>query len=207
MVLANEEIAKWCHHHNIPFLSRVHGTPGDTQIRDIHAMIHPESRLQKKDIQNIEPEHIRFFLEGINDPDELYRLSRLLLPKMAKAYYSETVWRHFGLALDFYAHFTSPIRRYPDLQIHRIIKEKIRSQLTPTRIEHYKKILPKVAKACSAGERNADDTERAFDALYACRYMQDKISEKFSGRISGVSEFAIFVELENGIEVTIFLPR
>ena len=63
MVLANEEIAKWCHHQNIPFLSRVHGTPGDTQIRDIHAMIHPESRLQKKDIQNIEPEHIRLFLE------------------------------------------------------------------------------------------------------------------------------------------------
>ena len=126
---------------------------------------------------------------------------------MAKAYYSETVWRHFGLALDFYAHFTSPVRRYPDLQIHRIIKEKIRSHLTVSRIDHYKKILPKVAKACSLGERNADDTERAFDALYACRYMQDKISEKFSGRVSGVSEFALFVELENGIEVTVFLPR
>lgn len=126
---------------------------------------------------------------------------------MAKATYTDTKHRHFGLALEYYAHFTSPIRRYPDLQVHRIIKEKLRGTLTDERIIHYKKILKKVARACSERERAAEDIERAFDSLYACRYMANHVGETYVGRISGIAEFAYFVELDSGIEVTVYLPR
>lgn len=126
---------------------------------------------------------------------------------MAKATYSDTPFRHFGLALEYYSHFTSPIRRYPDLQIHRIIKEKIQGKLSSERISHYKTILKRIARICSEQERSAEDIERAMNSLYACRYMSDKIGKKYSGQISGLAEFAIFVELENGIESTLYLPR
>jgi ribonuclease R len=126
---------------------------------------------------------------------------------MAKATYSDTPFRHFGLALEYYSHFTSPIRRYPDLQIHRIIKEKIRSELTTERIAHYKSILKRVARSCSERERGAEDIERAMNSLYICRYMGDTVGKVYDGQISGLAEFALFVELENGIEATLYLPR
>jgi len=126
---------------------------------------------------------------------------------MSKAHYSHERLYHFGLALDFYSHFTSPIRRYPDLQIHRIIKEYIQKKLNPERKSHYKKILPKIARMCSSRERSAEDIERSFDALYACRYMEQFVSKTFLARISGFSPFALFVELENGIEGTLYLER
>ena len=232
MVLANEEVAKWCHNNTIPFLSRVHGLPGNEQtevIQEIlrknsiapiiagHEAIHVSetqstgsphstslySRWQKV----LEPTHIREFLENIVDSTELYRYSHLLLPKMAKATYSDTPFRHFGLALEYYSHFTSPIRRYPDLQIHRIIKEKIRNTLTPQRITHYKSILKRIARNCSEQERSAEDIERAMNSLYICRYMSNKIGKNYWGQISWLAEFALFIELENGIETTLYLPR
>lgn len=126
---------------------------------------------------------------------------------MAKATYTDTKHRHFGLALEYYAHFTSPIRRYPDLQVHRIIKEKLRGTLTDERIIHYKKILKKVARVCSERERAAEDIERAFDSLYSVRYMANHVGENYVGRVSGIAEFAYFVELDSGIEVTVYLPR
>lgn len=94
---------------------------------------------------------------------------------MAKATYSDTPFRHFGLALEYYAHFTSPIRRYPDLQIHRIIKEKLQGKLSKDRIKHYHSILKKVANISSEKERDAEDIEHTMDDLYACRYMQDTV--------------------------------
>ncbi|MBC7498417.1 RNB domain-containing ribonuclease, partial [Candidatus Gracilibacteria bacterium] len=145
MVLANEEVAKWCKKHELPFLSRVHGLPGNEQTEIINTILAQTPKDQHlirlpmtKGARVLEPTHIREFLENISDPTELYRYSRLLLPKMAKATYSDTPFRHFGLALEYYSHFTSPIRRYPDLQVHRIIKEQIRGILTPVRVAHYK---------------------------------------------------------------------
>ncbi len=213
MVLANEEVAKWCESNGIPFLSRVHGLPGNEQteiIQEILRKNRDQSKsipLFKRQIPVLEPTHIREFLEKIQDPIDLYRFSRLLLPKMAKATYSDTPFRHFGLALEYYAHFTSPIRRYPDLQVHRIIKEKIHGVLTPERITHYKTILKKIARKCSEQERSAEDIERAMNSLYICRYMRDKIGKNYRGQISGLAEFALFIELENGIETTLYLPR
>lgn len=213
MVLANEEVAKWCKNNGLPFLSRVHGLPGNEQTEIIGEILRKNSDqpksvpLFKRQIPVLEPTHIREFLEKIQNPIDLYRFSRLLLPKMAKATYSDTPFRHFGLALEYYAHFTSPIRRYPDLQVHRIIKEKIHGVLTPERITHYKTILKKIARKCSEQERSAEDIERAMNSLYVCRYMSDKIGKTYRGQISGLAEFALFVELENGIETTLYLPR
>ncbi len=221
MVLANEEVAKWCQQHGLPFLSRVHGLPGNEQTEIIQWILHNAtitslteagknwniSFLKQKLTPVLEPTHIREFLESIHDPIELYRYSRLLLPKMAKATYSDTPFRHFGLALEYYSHFTSPIRRYPDLQVHRIIKEKIQWKLSNERITHYKTLLKRIARTCSERERGAEDIERAMNSLYTCRYMSDKIWKTYTGQISGLSEFALFVELENGIETTLYLPR
>jgi ribonuclease R len=205
MVLANEEVAKWCDGHGIPFLSRVHGLPPYNSLEVIKQILStnpipplvrgsPESRRNISNGQNLslhrndrnpknsqkvlEPRHIREFLDTLF-PDEAYKYSRLLLPKMAKATYSDTKHRHFGLALEYYSHFTSPIRRYPDLQVHRIIKEQLRGTLTSERIIHYKKILKKVARSCSERERTAEDIERAFDSLYACRYMANHVGETY----------------------------
>lgn len=234
MVLANEEVAKWCEAGGIPFLSRVHGLPSESALGIIRQIIatgtsplcHSDNgeiystqknlkadasyrqhdRNRKNTSRPIESIDIRRFLDSL-DSESLYRYSRLLLPKMAKALYRDRPDRHFWLALEYYAHFTSPIRRYPDLQLHRIIKEKLRGTLTDARIIHYKKILGKVARICSERERAAEDIERAFDSLYAVRYMAKHIGETLSGRVAGIAEFAYFVELDNGIEVTIYLPR
>jgi ribonuclease R len=221
MVLANEEVAKWCHHHGLPFLSRVHGLPGNEQTEIIQSILRNTAKvpviewgnrgelllIKQKWTPVLEPTHIREFLESIHDPVELYRYSRLLLPKMAKATYSDTPFRHFGLALEYYSHFTSPIRRYPDLQVHRIIKEKIMGKLSNERITHYKTLLKRIARNCSERERSAEDIERAMNSLYICRYMSDKVGKVYNWQISGLSEFALFVELENGIETTLYLPR
>lgn len=216
MVLANEEVAKWCHAKWIPFLSRVHGLPGNEQTEIIQAIIglHKKDNSKNKiifgktkDSKPLEPTDIREFLENIEDQKLQYKYSRLLLPKMAKATYSDAPYRHFGLALEFYSHFTSPIRRYPDLQIHRIIKDYIHNSIDIEKHRHYKSILKRVARNCSEQERSAEDIERAMNSLYICRYMWDKIGNIYSGVISGISDFALFVEIENGIEVTVYLPH
>lgn len=119
MVLANEEVAKWCAKKNLPFLSRIHDLPPDENQVIIREIIgYPKNA-------EITPKSIRDAMDTFITEASIYRHSRLLLPKMAKAFYSDKAHRHFGLALDFYAHFTSPIRRYPDLQVHRIIKEEL----------------------------------------------------------------------------------
>ena len=201
MVLANEEVAKWCAKKNLPFLSRIHDLPPDENQVIIREIIgYPKNA-------EITPKSIRDAMDTFITEASIYRHSRLLLPKMAKAFYSDKAHRHFGLALDFYAHFTSPIRRYPDLQVHRIIKEELQWTLTKERKKHYRDLLKKVAKKCSEGENTATDVERAIDAIVMCQYMSDKVGQMFSGIVSGLTEWAIFVELDNGIEVTCYLPR
>lgn len=202
MVLANEEVAKWCTKHSLPFLSRIHHLPPEDNAKIIREIVG-----LGKSHEQIHPKHIREYLDTLSTDEGMYRASRLLLPKMAKAFYSDTSLMHFGLALEYYAHFTSPIRRYPDLQVHRIIKEELQKTLDKKQKEHYRHILKKIAKKCSDGEARATDIERAIDAIMVCRYMSDKVGQTFDGRVNGFTDWAIFIELENGVEVTVYLGK
>lgn len=119
---------------------------------------------------------------------------------MKQAKYTTLNVGHFGLSTQYYTHFTSPIRRYPDLQIHRIIKENIHGKLNQKRLEHYEAILPSVAQQSSTMERRAQDAEREVDKLKKVEYMQQYLGEAFTGVISGVTSWGFFVELDNTIE-------
>lgn len=127
-------------------------------------------------------------------------LSRLTLRAMQKAKYATDCIGHFGLAAEQYCHFTSPIRRYPDLQIHRIIKENLRGRLVSGRVEHYEAILPEVAKHASETERRADEAERETEKLKKVEYMERHIGEVFEGVISGLTQYGLYVELANTVE-------
>ena len=119
---------------------------------------------------------------------------------MKQARYTTENTGHFGLACSYYCHFTSPIRRYPDLQIHRIIKEQLRGRLGAGRISHYNEILPEVASHSSQMERRADEAERETDKLKKVQFMESHVGEIYEGVISGVTSWGIYVELENTIE-------
>ena len=127
-------------------------------------------------------------------------ISRLTLRSMKQAKYTTNCSGHFGLATKYYCHFTSPIRRYPDLQIHRIIKENLRGGLNEKRIRHYESILPGVADQSSTTERRADEAERDTDKLKKVEYMEQHIGEEFTGVISGITNWGMYVELPNTIE-------
>ena len=126
---------------------------------------------------------------------------------MKRAQYSTECTGHFGLACQYYCHFTSPIRRYPDLQIHRIIKEQLRGRLSENRLEHYNGLLPEVAKHSSEMERRADEAERETDKLKKVQYMQERIGEVYEGVISGITAWGIYVELPNTVEGMIHVSR
>ena len=134
-----------------------------------------------------------------NTPEEAL-ISRLTLRSMKQAKYTTICTGHFGLAANYYTHFTSPIRRYPDLQIHRIIKENLRGGLSEKRLSHYDRILPGVTVQCSALERRADEAERETDKLKKCEYMSKRIGEEYEGVISGVTNWGFYVELPNTVE-------
>jgi ribonuclease R len=119
---------------------------------------------------------------------------------MQQAHYTTECEGHFGLAAKYYCHFTSPIRRYPDLQIHRIIKENLRGKLGKKRIEHYEAILPEVAVSTSKNERRADETERMVDKMKKAEYMKKYVGEVFEGVISGMTGWGMFVTLPNTVE-------
>ena len=155
-------------------------------IRTAHGEIHP------KEIQKL--------LAKVEDTPQEALISRLTLRSLKQARYSIQCTGHFGLAASYYTHFTSPIRRYPDLQIHRIIKESLKSGLGERRIAHYEDILPEVAVKTSALERRADEAERETEKLKKCEYMSRYIGEEFEGVISGVTNWGLYVELPNTVE-------
>ena len=148
----------------------------------------------------IKPKEIQKLLSQVEGTPEEALISRLTLRSMCQAKYTTENTGHFGLAAKYYTHFTSPIRRYPDLQIHRIIKENLRGRLNENRIEHYDKILPEVAKQCSDRERLAEETEREVVKMKKAEYMRMHIGEEYEGVISGVTKWGIYVELPNTVE-------
>ena len=150
--------------------------------------------------ENFHPKEIQKLLFSLEGEPEEPLISRLALRSMKQAKYTTLNVGHFGLSTQYYTHFTSPIRRYPDLQIHRIIKENIHGKLNQKRLEHYEAILPSVAQQSSTMERRAQDAEREVDKLKKVEYMQQYLGEAFTGVISGVTSWGFFVELDNTIE-------
>ena len=199
MLIANETVAEAYFWQEVPFLYRTHENPDPEKIQKLSTFInnygysiHIGDDLHPKEVQKL--------LCKIEGSPEENVISRLTLRSMKRAQYSTECIGHFGLAAKYYCHFTSPIRRYPDLQIHRIIKECIHGGLKEKRAEHYSSILTEVAKHTSTTERRADDAERDTDKLKMVEYMEKHIGEEFEGVISGITSWGIYVELPNTIE-------
>ena len=200
MLLANETVAEDYFWQEIPFLYRTHETPDSDKIKKLDTFIHTFGYYMKTGRENFHPKEIQKLLFSLEGEPEEPLIRRLALRSMKQAKYTTLNVGHFGLSTQYYTHFTSPIRRYPDLQIHRIIKENIHGKLNQKRLEHYEAILPSVAQQSSTMERRAQDAEREVDKLKKVEYMQQYLGETFTGVISGVTSWGFFVELDNTIE-------
>ena len=209
MLLANETVAQHFYWMEVPFLYRTHETPDTEKIEKLATFIHNfgyHIKIKTSD-HEVHPKEIQKLLASIEGTEEEALIARLALRSMKQAKYSVECTGHFGLACACYCHFTSPIRRYPDLQIHRIIKEQLRGRLMEKRIDHYKEILPEVARQTSRLERRADEAERETDKLKKAQYMKHHIGETLEGIISGITAWGIYVELPNTVEGMIHVAR
>lgn len=200
MLKCNETIAQHMFSANLPCMYRIHEQPDKDKLSDFDGFIRNfgYSISGIKDV--IRPKALQAVLFEAKGTPEENIISKLMLRSLQKAKYSSENLGHFGIAAKYYCHFTSPIRRYPDLVVHRMVKLMLENKFTPKRIKSIEGYLPQTAKQCSERERVAMDAERATDDLKKVEYMQDKIGQKYPGIISGVMASGIFVELENTIE-------
>lgn len=200
MLIANETVAEDYFWQELPFVYRTHDNPDPEKIRSLATFINNFGYAIRMTSDEIHPKELQKLLEKIEGTDEEALLSRLTLRSMKRAQYTTDCTGHFGLSAKYYTHFTSPIRRYPDLQIHRIIKENLHGGITDKRMGHYNGILTAVTKQASMTERRADDAERDVEKLKKTEYMARHIGEVFSGVISSITAWGIYVELPNTIE-------
>ena len=200
MLAANETVAADFFWREIPFVYRTHENPDSEKIQKLSTFINNFGYSLHIGADEVHPKELQKLLQKIEGTEEEPLISRLTLRSMKQAKYTVENTGHFGLAADCYCHFTSPIRRYPDLQIHRIIKESLRGRLNEKRMGHYEHILPEVAKHASEMERRADEAERETIKLKKVQYMEKHVGECFWGVISGVTEWGFFVELPNTVE-------
>ena len=200
MLLANETVAEHYFWQEIPFVYRTHEQPDEEKIQKLAIFINNFGHSMHIANNAVRPKEIQKLLVKVEGTNEEALISRLALRSMKQAKYTPENTGHFGLATTYYCHFTSPIRRYPDLQIHRIIKEDLRGRMNDNRREHYEKILPEVTKQCSARERLAEEAERETIKLKKVEYMEEHIGEVFEGVISSITKWGIYVELPNTIE-------
>ena len=200
MLIANETVAADYFWQEIPFVYRTHEKPDSEKINKLSTFINNFGYTIHIGQDEVHPKELQKLLEKIEGSDQEALISRLTLRSMKQARYTTSCSGHFGLAADYYCHFTSPIRRYPDLQIHRIIKENLRGRMNEKRREHYESILDGVAKHASEMERRADEAERETVKQKKVEYMENHLGEEFEGVISGVTEWGFFVELPNTVE-------
>ena len=200
MLAANETVAEDYFWQSLPFLYRTHDNPDPEKMKQLGTFIHNFGYFIRLQQGEIHPKELQKLLDKIEGTPEEVLLSRLTLRSMKQAKYTTLCSGHFGLAARYYTHFTSPIRRYPDLQIHRIIKESLKGGLGNKRAGHYEAILPGVAMQTSALERRAEEAERETDKLKKCEYMSRFIGQEFDGVISGVTNWGLYVELPNTVE-------
>ncbi|MEY8507774.1 ribonuclease R [Lachnospiraceae bacterium 42-17] len=200
MLLANETVAEDYYWQELPFVYRTHETPEEGKVRALATFINNFGYSMHVGINEVRPKEIQKLLAKTAGTPEEALISRLALRSMKQARYMPENTGHFGLAANYYTHFTSPIRRYPDLQIHRIIKDSLRGRMKEEKIQHYQKILPEVTKQASETERRAEEAERETVKLKKAEYMQEHIGEVFEGVISGLTKWGMYVELPNTVE-------
>ena len=200
MLLANETVAEDYYWQEMPFVYRVHEAPDDEKIRALATFINNFGFSMHIGANEVRPKEIQKLLGKVEGTPQEALISRLALRSMKQARYTPENSGHFGLAANYYTHFTSPIRRYPDLQIHRIIKDNLRGRMNGERMEHYRKILEEVTKHASETERRADEAERETVKLKKVEYMSDRIGNVYTGVISGVTKWGMYVELPSTIE-------
>lgn len=202
MLIANETVAEDFFWQELPFVYRSHENPEPEKMMKLSLFINNFGYGIKtgSGVDGVHPKEIQKLLRRIEGSPQEALISRLTLRSMKQAKYTTTAGGHFGLATKYYCHFTSPIRRYPDLQIHRIIKENLHGGLSEKRIRHYNAILPEVADSTSTTERRADDAERETEKLKKVQYMSRHIGEIYEGVISGITGYGLYVELPNTVE-------
>lgn len=199
MLAANETVAEHMFLTHLPFVYRIHENPDEEKLAKFKEFIYNLGYTIKW-TEEINPKAFQEILDKVKGKNEETVVSTLLLRSMMQARYAPECSGHFGLAAQYYCHFTSPIRRYPDLQIHRIIKEYLNGKMDETRINKLKNIVGYASKQSSEMERKAQDAEREVDDLKKAEYMQERIGEEFEGIISSVTSFGVFVELANTVE-------
>ncbi|MBE5833193.1 MAG: ribonuclease R [Butyrivibrio sp.] len=200
MLIANETVAQHFSWLESPFVYRIHEQPSPEKIANLTTFIRNFGYNIHTKTEDVHPKEIQKLLAKIEGSNEEAVITRLALRSMMQAKYSTECTGHFGLACEYYCHFTSPIRRYPDLQIHRIIKDHLRGRMNDSKIAHYNEILPEVAKHSSETERRAEEAERETDKLKKAQYMESRVGEVYDGVVSGVTSWGMFVELSNTCE-------
>lgn len=200
MLVCNETVAEHYYWLNMPFVYRIHEDPDEAKMYEFNTLIHNLGYSLKGVNNEVHPRELQQLLIKIKGTKEESLINNMMLRSLRKAIYSSSSTEHFGLAAQYYCHFTSPIRRYPDLQIHRIIKGQLNGKFSE---EDYKKLAERVvlvAEQSSKMERVADEVERDCDKIKIAEYMSDKIGEEYDGVVSGATSFGVFVELENSVE-------
>src|SRR5699024_2197433 len=201
MLAANETVAEHFHWLDVPFIHRIHEDTDEGKLQHFFEFIAGLGYVVKGTANEIHPQALQKVIEEVRGEKEEMIVSKLMLRSMKQAKYDPQSVGHFGLATEFYTHFTSPIRRYPDLIVHRLIRTYlINKQMDKKTIDYWKEHLPEIARHTSEMERAAVDTERETDDLKKAEFMEDKVGEEFDGVISSVTSFGMFVELENTVE-------
>lgn len=200
MLVCNETIAENSFWQEMPFMYRSHQEPDEDKLEKMEQFLRGFGYYLRKKDGEIHPRELQKVLQKAEETDEERIITRMVLRSMMQARYTAENGGHFGLAAKYYCHFTSPIRRYPDLEIHRMIKKMLHGELDEKASAYYRRKMPDWAKHCSKQERVAEDAERDTDALKKVEFMEDKVGQIYEGIISGVTNWGIYVELPNTIE-------
>ena len=200
MLLANETVAKNYSLKQIPFVYRIHEKPTAEKIKGVLEFLNGLGIACPKQPKNITPSFVQNLLDLIKDKPYQEAANKIILRSLQKAIYKNQNLGHFGLALQNYCHFTSPIRRYPDLTIHRIIKDDLHNALTPEKLEELEEFTMESAEQSSITERNSEKAERDVDDLWRAYLMKDHVGEVFDATVVSVANYGIFVGLENSVE-------
>ncbi|MDT2612602.1 ribonuclease R [Enterococcus dongliensis] len=204
MLAANETVAKHFNQLKLPFIYRIHEQPKEEKMQRFFDFAAALGILVKGTKNTITPKDLQQVIDEVEDKPEAAVINTMLLRSMQQARYSEDNYGHYGLAAEYYTHFTSPIRRYPDLIVHRLIRSYSQDQSDATK-DKWAESLPEIADHSSKMERRAVEAEREVDSMKKAEFMAEKIGEEFDGIISSVTKFGIFIELPNTVEGLIHL--